>query len=267
MSRRPPRALSRSPARPVPFAIAHRGASAYAPENTEAAVRLALRQGARAVECDVQLSRDGVPIVFHDANLRRLCGEAARVDAVVTRSLVTKRVAVAGRRGDPARIVTLARWLALLPRDVMPVVELKRQRTPAAETRLALAAARVIRSARAGAPATVAVISFSPHLVAVARRALPGVRVAPIRHAPLAGATLRRFARARGSLVVTSKFAATARTAAVLRAAGKELWCYTVDDAAEMRSLIARGVRGIISNRPDLAQRVCARRASGPVRP
>jgi glycerophosphoryl diester phosphodiesterase len=83
----------------------------------------------------------------------------------------------------------------------------------------------------------------------------------------VASATLRRFARARGSLVVTSKFAATARTAAALRASGKELWCYTVDDAAEMRSLIARGVRGIISNRPDLAQRVCARRAELPVRP
>jgi len=259
MSDRPPRAPSRPPARPVPFAIAHRGASADAPENTEAAVRLALRFGARAVECDVQLSRDGVPIVFHDANLRRLCGEAARVDALAARVLVTKRVAVAGRRGTPARILTLARWLALLPRHVLPVVELKRQRTPAAETRLARAAARVIRSARSGAPATVAVISFSPHLVAVARRALPGTRVAPIRHAPLAGATLRRLARMRGSLVVTSKTAATAPVVAALRAAGKEVWCYTVDDAAAMRSLIARGVRGIISTARADARRVCAR--------
>jgi len=242
-----------------PFAIAHRGASAEAPENTEAAVRLALRQGARAVECDVQLSRDGVPIVFHDANLRRLCGEAERVDALAAAVLVTKRVAVAGRRGTPARILTLARWLALLPRNVLPVVELKRQRTPAAETKLAVAAARVIRSARAGAPAPVAVISFSPRLVAAARRSLPDARVAPIRHAPLYGATLRRFARARGGLLVTSKSAATESTVAALRAAGIEVWCYTVDDATEMRALVARGVRGIISNRPALARSVCAR--------
>jgi glycerophosphoryl diester phosphodiesterase len=46
---------------------------------------------------------------------------------------------------------------------------------------------------------------------------------------------------------------------AALRAAGKEVWCYTVDDAATMRALIARGVRGIISNRPGLARRICAR--------
>lgn len=255
MSRRPPRAAARS----APFAIAHRGASAEAPENTEAAVRLALKQGARAVECDVQLSRDGVPIVFHDANLRRLCGEAARVDALPARVLTAKRVAVAGRRGAPAWILTLARWLELLPAAVLPVVELKRQRTIAAETRLALAAARVIRRARAAAPASVAVISFSPHVVAVARRALPGASVAPIRHTPLDGATLRRFVRARGSLVVTSKSAATARTVAALRAAGKDVWCYTVDDAREMRTLIARGVRGMISNRPGVARSVCAR--------
>src|SRR5262249_22242168 len=149
--------------------------------------------------------------------------------------------------------------LALLPRDVLPVIELKRQRTPAAETKLALAAARVIRRARPVSPASVAVISFSPHLVAVARRALPDALVAPIRHAPLDGAPPRRFLRARGSLLVPSRSAATARTVAALRAAGKEVWCYTVDDAATMRTLLARGVRGIISNRPDLARRECAR--------
>jgi glycerophosphoryl diester phosphodiesterase len=255
MRRRPPR----DSAATAPLVIAHRGASAYAPENTEAAVHLALRMGAHAVECDVQLARDGVPVVFHDANLRRLCGEAARVDALRSGELVTKRVTVAGRTGAPARILTLARWLALLPRDVVAVVELKRQRSPAAETRLALAAARVIRSARAATPESVAVISFSPRLVAVARRALPDAHVAPIRHAPLAGATLRRLARSRGALVVTSKATATAPVVAALRAAGKEVWCYTVDDAATMRALIARGVRGIIGNRPDVARRVCAR--------
>jgi hypothetical protein len=101
---------------------------------------------------------------------------------------------------------------------VLPVVELKRQRTPTAETRLALAAARVIRSARSGALSSVAVISFSPHLVAVARRALRGARVAPIRHALLAGATLRRFARMR--FARDSKTTATATAASRRRQGG-----------------------------------------------
>ena len=235
--------------------IAHRGASAYAPENTEAAVRLALRQKARAVECDVQLARDGVPVVFHDADLRRLCGEAVRVDSLPARALVRKVVRVAGRRGSPARIVTLARWLALLPDRVLPVVELKRQSSPQAERRLARAAAHVITATRRA----VALISFSPRLVAALRRALPGALVAPIRDAPFTPALLRRFARGRGRLVVMSRRIATPRVVTALRGAGKEVWCYTVDEPAMMRTLLRRGVSGLISNRPDIALRVVAR--------
>lgn len=47
----------------------HRGACAYAPENTLASFRLALEQGAHGVEFDVHLTRDGVPVVIHDFSL------------------------------------------------------------------------------------------------------------------------------------------------------------------------------------------------------
>ncbi len=50
---------------------AHRGASAYAPENTLAAFRLALEQGAHGIELDVQLSRDGQIVVIHDERVDR----------------------------------------------------------------------------------------------------------------------------------------------------------------------------------------------------
>lgn len=52
--------------------IAHRGASELAPENTMAAFRRAIEDGAEGVEFDVRLSKDGVPVVFHDAFLRRV---------------------------------------------------------------------------------------------------------------------------------------------------------------------------------------------------
>jgi glycerophosphoryl diester phosphodiesterase len=55
----------------LPIIIAHRGASAVAPENTLAAFRRALRDGAEGLECDVRLAKDGVPVVFHDATLKR----------------------------------------------------------------------------------------------------------------------------------------------------------------------------------------------------
>jgi glycerophosphoryl diester phosphodiesterase len=51
--------------------IAHRGASLIAPENTLAAFALAIEAGADGIELDVRLSRDGVPVVIHDATLRR----------------------------------------------------------------------------------------------------------------------------------------------------------------------------------------------------
>jgi glycerophosphoryl diester phosphodiesterase len=54
-----------------PLIIAHRGASAFAPENTLAAFQLAKDAGAEGVEFDVHLARDGVPVVVHDEDLRR----------------------------------------------------------------------------------------------------------------------------------------------------------------------------------------------------
>lgn len=55
----------------TPLILGHRGASAVAPENTLAAFSRALRDGADGIEFDVRLSRDLVPVVIHDASLRR----------------------------------------------------------------------------------------------------------------------------------------------------------------------------------------------------
>lgn len=56
---------------PYPRWIAHRGAGKLAPENTLAAFRLGAAHGYRMFECDVKLSRDGVPFLMHDASLNR----------------------------------------------------------------------------------------------------------------------------------------------------------------------------------------------------
>ena len=55
-----------------PITFGHRGARAYAPENTIAGFRLALSQSAGAIETDAWLARDGVPVLVHDATIRRL---------------------------------------------------------------------------------------------------------------------------------------------------------------------------------------------------
>ena len=55
----------------LPLIIAHRGASAFAPENTLSSFRCAVEMGADGVEFDVRLAKDGVPVVIHDADLMR----------------------------------------------------------------------------------------------------------------------------------------------------------------------------------------------------
>ncbi|CAM5215206.1 Glycerophosphodiester phosphodiesterase [Ureibacillus acetophenoni] len=51
------------------ISIAHRGASAYAPENTMAAFAKGVEMGADYIEIDVQMSKDGIPIIIHDDSL------------------------------------------------------------------------------------------------------------------------------------------------------------------------------------------------------
>jgi glycerophosphoryl diester phosphodiesterase len=59
--------------------IAHRGASAIAPENTLAAFQLAVREGAAGIEFDLQLTRDQVPVVIHDLSLNRTTNGQGKV--------------------------------------------------------------------------------------------------------------------------------------------------------------------------------------------
>jgi glycerophosphoryl diester phosphodiesterase len=84
-------------ARPV---IAHRGASGYAPENTLSAFELAIAQGADALELDVRLTADGVPVVIHDATLERTTGRPAKVGDLSLDQLLE---ADAGERFSPDR--------------------------------------------------------------------------------------------------------------------------------------------------------------------
>ena len=74
---------------PKPLIIAHRGSSALAPENTLASFQKAIEDGAEGIEFDVRLSKDGVPMVFHDASLRRICGKAMKVSDVYSSELRT----------------------------------------------------------------------------------------------------------------------------------------------------------------------------------
>ncbi|MFD2630760.1 glycerophosphodiester phosphodiesterase [Oceanobacillus kapialis] len=69
--------------------FAHRGASKYAPENTMPAFDLALKQGADGIETDVQLTKDGVPVLIHDENVRRTSNGKGLVKDLTFKQLQT----------------------------------------------------------------------------------------------------------------------------------------------------------------------------------
>lgn len=70
-----------------PLIVAHRGFSAKAPENTMAGFRLALDAGADGLEFDVQLTKDGIPVVIHDETLERTTGKKGYVKDLTLKEL------------------------------------------------------------------------------------------------------------------------------------------------------------------------------------
>jgi len=64
-----------------PLVVGHRGASDVAPENTRSAIEAAISGGCDGVEIDVQMTRDHVPILYHDRTLHKINGRWARVAA------------------------------------------------------------------------------------------------------------------------------------------------------------------------------------------
>jgi len=79
---------------PSPLIIAHRGASAIAPENTMAAFREAIAAGADGIEFDVRLTRDSVPVIIHDSTLRRTTGLSHRIADLTLSELESLNIGV-----------------------------------------------------------------------------------------------------------------------------------------------------------------------------
>lgn len=71
----------------TPWVVAHRGASKYAPENTRPAFELALTYPIDGLETDVQLTKDGIPVLYHDPTLLKVMGKRKRVAGLTYRQL------------------------------------------------------------------------------------------------------------------------------------------------------------------------------------
>ena len=106
--------------------IAHRGASGYAPENTLAAMKLAIRQKCDGIELDVQMTKDGKIVVFHDWSLQRTsngCGEIKDITYEEIRELDAGSWFSEDFKGE--KIPTLEEVLNLIPHELLLNIEIK----------------------------------------------------------------------------------------------------------------------------------------------
>ncbi len=256
---------------PAPWLVAHRGGSLLAPENTLAAFDRAATLGADAIETDVRLSSDGVVMVFHDEDTARITGVPGTIEGRTAAELTALDAGFAftpdgGRsfphRGRGVAIPTFADALARYP-SMRFNVDAKSD-----DPRLAEALAAVI--AAAGAEDRVCGGSFSDAQAERLGALLP--RCA--RYLPEQAATCHVLAAKTGqadaacpggydladlphrldALVVVD-----APVLAWFHARGIPVHVWTVDDEAEMRALLALGVDGIVTDRPDLLRRVLGR--------
>lgn len=104
-------------AQQCPVLVGHRGFPAKYPENTLAGFRAALVAGAPAVECDIQFSHDGQPMVIHDSTLKRTTGQAGRVvdfTAAQLQGVSAHEPKRLGAVGAPEFIPLLSELVALL---------------------------------------------------------------------------------------------------------------------------------------------------------
>ncbi len=111
--------------------VAHRGFQAEYPENTLIGVEAALDAGAQWIEIDIQISRDGVPLVVHDPDLRRISTSQAVIaehDWDVLRDIDVGEPSRFGTRFEGTKLSRLRDVLALVERypDAQAFVEVKK---------------------------------------------------------------------------------------------------------------------------------------------
>ena len=236
----------------LPRIFAHRGfASEGVAENTIEALQAALQLGATHIESDIQVTKDGVPVLFHDLDLLRVAGLPRKISELSLSELETVELK------DGGRVPTLAGILQTLPEArfnldlkvaeaIAPSVEIIRDLH--AEDRVLVTSFSDSRRARAlrlfDAP-----VASSAGSVRVF-----GLWFAAKLHL---GPWVRLLARPVQALQIPTgkgpiRFDSPAFIAQ-MTAAGLELHYWTINDAAEMLRLIGLGAHGIVTDRTDIA--------------
>ena len=240
--------------------VAHRGASAQAPENTMEAFRLGVEAGADAIELDVHLTADGQLAVIHDDTLDRTTDRTGRVAELTMDEIREADAGATFARPDDAglpyageglRVPTLPEVLEWLPDGIGLVVEIK-----------ARAAADAVVEALRGQPVRegnrLAVISFDEATIERVRELDPGIRTGYLLVPTQPIEPALTWATEHGHVGVFPWEGDLGMDPLPLmsqaHAYGREIGCYVVNDPQRMQHLAACGLWGFVTDVPDVAR-------------
>jgi glycerophosphoryl diester phosphodiesterase len=255
-----------------PAIIAHRGASAYAPENTLPAFQLAWDLNADGVECDVYLARDGRVMVMHDKDTARTAG-GAKLAMNTCDSAELRKLDVGAWRGTwfaGTRIPFLEELLANTPPGKRQVIEIKDGVATVAPVK------QIID--KSGLPhERMAIISFKFDVCVEARRLMPNVEVYFLSNTkkdkqtgaypPYPKKMLQEVKDAQLTGVDLDYHPVTKKLVEQARALGLKFWVWTVDDEQAIDDMTRLGVDAITTNMPNTARRAAERAKQNAARP
>lgn len=225
--------------------IAHRGASAEAPENTLAAFKQALALKVDGMECDVHLTKDGRVVVIHDTHIGRTTASEERLH-VADLNLEELKALDAGSWFAPQfkgeAIPTLEELIQLTPNEIPLMVEIKRGHS--SPTALAKAVVDIVNRYPRH---TLLLGSFSLTILREVHRLNPVIELIGIAEKaeqvpPLLELPLKRLALWHKLLDEKGMI--------YLKKQHMKVWSFTVDDVERAEELHEWGVEGIITNNP-----------------
>ena len=234
----------------IPQIIGHRGACAYAPENTLASIRKAAAQGARWVEFDVRLTRERDLVLMHDDDVKRTTNGKGRVADLTRAELgALDAGALFGGAFAGERVPTLAEAIALLSELGLGAnIEIKTGKPEARATAEALA--RILEAHWPRAAPTPLISSFEIEALEAMQTVAPqwprGLLLLELK-----GDWRGQLERLGAATLNVDHKPLDAGKVAVARQAGRPVLCYTVNDPVRARQLFGWGVSAVFTDRPD----------------
>ncbi len=217
------------------FKIAHRGASAYEPENTLRSFRRAIEMGAEMMELDVRFSSDGHLVIIHDKKLDRTTNGHGLVSEMTLSEL--KKLDA----GKGEKIPTFEEVIDLSKGKIKLVVELKDKGTEE----------KVIKLVKEnGLIDDVFLVSFHCDLIKRAKSLEPRIRTGLIML--FSFNTAAKGKECLADAVAPSQYFITRSMVKEVHKNGMYLFTWTVDDPKKAKKLKEMGVDGIVTNKPDL---------------